>query len=201
MRVKTWLLYIQQDGLDNLTESTWIHWKPLLRKRPENNIIFFRNINLKDGFDIPLLGTSRYVNVETIGGNHARVALQKLLKEGINMSPTVYMTLYKGLSDTESLELGFDHNVVHELGRPISPEEQRLLFRRELLKLTDADELNNPQNQVWKHGKHVQTSCALPKQNYQMYSIACYQLPLHSRHVETGLLILCFFGNKKREEN
>lgn len=64
------------------------------------------------------------------------------------MSPTVYMTLYKGLSDTEALKLGFDHNVVHELRRPISPEELRLLFRRELLKLIDADELNNPQNQV-----------------------------------------------------
>lgn len=88
------------------------------------------------------------MKVETIGGIHARVALHKLLKEGINMSPTVYMTLYKGLSDTEALKLGFDHNVVHELGRPISPEELRLLFRRELLKLIDADELNNPQNQV-----------------------------------------------------
>lgn len=110
--------------------------KAAFRKRPENNIIFFGNI-LKDDFDIRLLGTSGYVNVETIGGNHSRVALQELLEEGINMSPTVYMTIYKGLCDTEALKLGFDHNVGHELGRPTSPEELMLLFRRELLKLID----------------------------------------------------------------
>lgn len=128
--------------------------KAAFRKRPENNIIFFGNI-LKDDFDIRLLGTSGYVNVETIGGNHSRVALQELLEEGINMSPTVYMTIYKGLCDTEALKLGFDHNVGHELGRPTSPEELMLLFRRELLKLIDEEELNNPQNSSMKTWKQT----------------------------------------------
>lgn len=178
--------------------------KAAFRKRPENNIIFFGNI-LKDDFDIRLLGTSGYVNVETIGGNHSRVALQELLEEGINMSPTVYMTIYKGLCDTEALKLGFDHNVGHELGRPTSPEELMLLFRRELLKLIDEVELNNPQNSSMKTWKQT---CAdilgiyLPKQNYTMYTIVCYRLPLHPRHAGTGLLISCFFGKKKKfEEN
>lgn len=93
------------------------------------------------------------VTIETIGGNHSRIALQELFDEGLLKTPIIYMNLYKNVTNTEALKLGFDHNVCHELGKPTSPEELMFLFRKELLKLMTEEEVVSPQPlnlRLWK---------------------------------------------------
>ena len=48
--------------------------------------------------------------VEVIGGNHSRIALQYLLASGYLTEETVRVKLYSGLTDDEALEVGVFHN-------------------------------------------------------------------------------------------
>ncbi|XP_061192999.1 uncharacterized protein LOC133201220 [Saccostrea echinata] len=135
---------IDRKHVDALKES--------FKMRPEHNIIFF-GIVFKENIDLKELYKSGSPEIETIGGNHSRIALQELFDEGLLKTPRIYINLYKNLTDTEALKLGFDHNVCHELGKPTSASEMLFLFRRELLKKLTEEELPTPKAskiKMWK---------------------------------------------------
>lgn len=92
--------------------------------------------------------------IETIGGNHTRIALQELLSEGFEIPKLVQCKLYKGLRDDIALCLAYEHNEGNTSGKPMSVENMLVLFRRELLKaIPDAefpDKITPEQLRIWK---------------------------------------------------
>lgn len=52
--------------------------------------------------------------LETLGGNHTRLALQSLREKGLLKNQTVKVNVYLPLTKTEALTLGYQHNVVLE---------------------------------------------------------------------------------------
>ena len=74
------------------------------------------------------------IKVEVIGGNHTRIALQELANEG-KVTEYVLCNVYLNLNDAEALKLGYDHNVINDIGKSTSAEDLLLLFRQELEKL------------------------------------------------------------------
>ena len=66
---------------------------------------------LKQESDLP--------TVEVIGGQHTCAALKELHDEGMESCSVVYMNIFKGLSDTEAIEIGFHHNEMVKLGKPL----------------------------------------------------------------------------------
>ncbi|XP_062620882.1 uncharacterized protein LOC134282490 [Saccostrea cucullata] len=126
--------------------------KESFKTRPENSVIFF-GIVFGENIDLNDLNKIGSFQIETIGGNHSRIALQELFDEGLLKEPTIHVKLYKNLTDTEALKLGFDHNVSHELAKPTSAEELLFLFRRELQKKVTEEEMSSPQAsklKMWK---------------------------------------------------
>jgi hypothetical protein len=69
--------------------------------------------------------------VETIGGNHTRQALQNLHKQGKCLHIThVNVNIYEALTNIEAMQLGFMHNEQHEHSKASSFEEKVKLFRK-----------------------------------------------------------------------
>lgn len=72
--------------------------------------------------------------LETIGGNHTRLALQTLAKD--NPEEDRYKTwpvaVYCRLEDAQALHLGYLHNRSHEVAKGTSFEDYILFFRRQL---------------------------------------------------------------------
>ena len=62
--------------------------------------------------DVTKLKKENMYQIETIGGNHTRIALQSLLAAGQLAAPDqlVKVKIYKDLSDTEALQVGYEHN-------------------------------------------------------------------------------------------
>lgn len=52
--------------------------------------------------------------LETLGGNHTRLALQSLGEKGLLKKETVKVNVYLPLTKTEALTLGYQHNIVLE---------------------------------------------------------------------------------------
>lgn len=70
------------------------------------------------------------VDVEVLGGNHTRLALQSLLEKGLLHSPYVKVNLYQPLPRTEALTLGYQHNfLLEEKKKPMSFVEKVKLMR------------------------------------------------------------------------
>ena len=72
--------------------------------------------------------------IEVIGGNHTRAALQVLRskhpeREEFSSWP---VRVFAGLSDDQALKLGHEHNKAHEAARKTTFEEFCRLFRRKL---------------------------------------------------------------------
>lgn len=69
--------------------------------------------------------------IEVIGGNHTRAALQKLQLEGhIEENYCVLVNVYRKLTVAQTLHLGFMHNEMHESSRKMSFQEKVILFRK-----------------------------------------------------------------------
>ena len=87
------------------------------------------------------------VKVETLGGNHTREALQRLLKEGHSKLSTVKMNLYSQLSTATALMMGYQHNVVlREKQKPIHFVDKGRLMRQVLPRMPLAPAVM----QAWK---------------------------------------------------
>jgi hypothetical protein len=68
--------------------------------------------------------------IEVLGGNHTRLALQSLFDEGLLTSPIVKVNLYKALPRTEALAIGMQHNVIlEEKKKPLSFVDKVKLMR------------------------------------------------------------------------
>lgn len=83
--------------------------------------------------------------IECIGGNHTREAIQSLHNEDpeIEHFITWPMRLYCGLSDSQALAKGHEHNKLHDTSRRSSFEDLTKYFRKELTsQLQDANLLN-----------------------------------------------------------
>lgn len=128
--------------------------KTLLKKN-QCFTIFLGNIPLTNYvFNVAALAEDNSCQIETIGGNHTRIALQELLSEGFEIPKLVQCKLYKGLPDDIALCLAYEHNEGNTSGKPMSVENMLVLFRRELLKaIPDAefpDQITPEQLRIWK---------------------------------------------------
>ncbi|XP_052283019.1 uncharacterized protein LOC127879939 [Dreissena polymorpha] len=69
--------------------------------------------------------------VETLGGNHTREALQGLLRRGLATITTVKMNIYSALSTCTALTVGWQHNVcLQEKQKPLSFIDKVRLMRQ-----------------------------------------------------------------------
>ena len=85
-----------------------------------------------DGHSIKELEKPCDMKVAVIGGNHTRAALQDLVKEGELSKETISVKLYRDLSNTECLEIGFFHNKSLEKSRTMTFIEICKLMRKKL---------------------------------------------------------------------
>lgn len=128
--------------------------KTLLKKN-QCFTIFLGNIPLTNYvFNVAALAEDNSCQIETIGGNHTRIALQELLSEGFEIPKIVQCKLYKGLPDDIALCLAYEHNEGNTSGKPMSVENMLVLFRRELLKAIPeaefSDQITPEQLRIWK---------------------------------------------------
>ena len=73
------------------------------------------------------------LEVETLGGNHTRIALQYLHAAGQLENGVVKVRIYHGLTDDEALEVGFMHNKKAELSKKMSFMDQSRLIKVSLI--------------------------------------------------------------------
>ena len=90
--------------------------------------------HVDDGIDTNILREPDCgVSVETLGGNHTRIALQYLNSANQLQNGMVKVCLYQGLSDDEALEVGFLHNKQAELSKKMSFMDQARLIKVSVL--------------------------------------------------------------------
>ncbi|XP_052255161.1 uncharacterized protein LOC127860896 [Dreissena polymorpha] len=81
--------------------------------------------------DTTMLKTKGAVQVETLGGNHTREALQSLIRRGQSKLSTVKVNVYSLLSTATALTVGWQHNVVlQEKQKPITFVDKVRLMRQ-----------------------------------------------------------------------
>ena len=86
-------------------------------------------------------------NIEVLGGNHTRQALQSLLQRGLLCEKTVKVNLYKPLPITAALAIGYQHNaVLHEKKRPLTFMDKVKIMRQ----CRPAQQMDRTQNNEWK---------------------------------------------------
>ena len=86
---------------------------------------------LEDETSIGQLDLPGKASVEVIGGNHTRVALQELHREGRSSVTSVIMDIYSVKSGDEQLtKLGIEHNKIHEHARETTFQQHVELFRK-----------------------------------------------------------------------
>ena len=77
--------------------------------------------HVSPNIDIETLSSrSEVPTVEVIGGQHTCAALKELYDEGMADCSLVNMNLFKGLSDLEAIEIGFQHNEMVKLSKSLS---------------------------------------------------------------------------------
>ena len=72
------------------------------------------------------------IEVETIGGNHSRIALQYLMASGQLVEEKVKVKLYHGLTNDEALEIGVYHNAQAQKSKQMSFMDISRLIRDKL---------------------------------------------------------------------
>ena len=86
-------------------------------------------------------------NIEVLGGNHTREAIQSLLKDGLLNKKTVKVNLYKPLPLTAALAIGYQHNsVLHEKKKPLTFMDKVNIMRQ----CRPAEQMNRQQTNEWK---------------------------------------------------
>lgn len=111
---------------------------------------------VEDDCDIPCLkepdcGTE----VEVIGGNHSRIALQYLLASGHLTEETVRVKLYSGLTDDEALGVGVLHNSQAQKSKKMTFMDVSRLIRDKLKDCPQEDMLKEKQKLVKIFGLKV----------------------------------------------
>ena len=74
------------------------------------------------------------IELEVLGGNHTRVAVQRLHQEMPDSEAFKFwpVKLYCGLSPVQSLQIGYDHNRAHLFGKAPTFQDLVCLFRGQM---------------------------------------------------------------------
>ncbi|XP_053406200.1 uncharacterized protein LOC123523270 isoform X2 [Mercenaria mercenaria] len=98
------------------------------------------------GTDISVLSSPGMCEVQVLGGNHSRTALQSLNRKGLLHSKLVKMQIYAGLSTEDALQLGVHHNEVNTLSKELSFIEKVRLIRS----MMPCSQMSPADIRVWK---------------------------------------------------
>ena len=94
------------------------------------------------------LATPGTGKIQVLGGNHTRLALQEILTEDpLFKLQTVFVDIYVGLTEEESLRIGVYHNQIHDSARKITFEEEVRLFRKLLFRTRELHPEDHPKTQ------------------------------------------------------
>lgn len=166
---------VQPDWTSLTREPEPWHIKQLKEEFKKNPFSYFTMmvINIKgiskDQFQESMLDNDQY-SLETIGGNHSRLALQGLLMENPNQSHLYnrrLVAVYCNLTADEAKRKGNDHNTIHRFGVEMNFVSRVLSFRASLYSKSgskDKDDIfvkETPNDhsllQEWKKGLELAT--------------------------------------------
>jgi hypothetical protein len=113
----------------------------------------------KDEVDMEKLLAGGTYKLETVGGNHRRVALQELTSQTETSQIEEFWTwpvrVYAGLTDGEVQALGFTDNAKDSTQLPMTFDDMVRLFRKELAKFHDLAITPVPDASVTQWKQHL----------------------------------------------
>ena len=86
--------------------------------------------------------------VEVIGGQHTCAAFRELYEEGVEDCSLVNMNIFTGLTNMEALEIGFQHNEMIKLGKPLGFIDFVKMLRFHLFSGQTVDERKQKKKEI-----------------------------------------------------